>query len=822
MKNVHLICNAHIDPVWLWRWEEGCASALSTFRTVTRLLDEYPELTFNHNESILYDWVRKYDPALFERIQQFVAAGRWNIFGGWYLQPDCNMPAGESFVRNMLVGRRFFSEHFGKRPKTVINFDAFGHSRGLVQAYRQAGYENCIFCRPGKPLYPFPNQDFTWRGLDGSKILVHRSDENYNSVFGKVAQELEAFLEEKKDEPVTLFLWGVGDHGGGPSRKDLDNLRLLSTKCADRYSIQHSSAERYFDELLSTKPELPVVARGLNPVSEGCYTSQIRVKQAHRRLESDLYVTEKMCAQAGLAFDLPYPAEALKEAQKDLLFGEFHDALPGSGTQLVEEDTLRCLHHGQEIVARERMKAFMKLASKEAPVDPDGSCILVYNPHPFDITGPMAVETELPRQNWDWTFHYPRALVNGVEVPSQAVKEESNFRIDWRKQICFNTTLKASSITRIDIAYDALPGPDCPLCPEMAQDVPYVFENGRLHAVIDPATGMLTEYAVDGCVLARNMTLAVRSDIYNSWGLQENAHEPGGLFTLLSAEEGTKFSGIYGAQNVPSVRIIEHGAARTVIEAVLGYGDSKALVRYKLPASGDRMELDVKVWWREKDSYLKLEMDCFQGEKEHVGQIVFGREALALGHEAVSQKWCGVRGGENMLAVINDGCHGSSLNGDRLGVTLLRAAGYSCSDCNGKLAVREKCYHDRMDQGERRFGFALVGGRTEEVSLAIDQQALAFNERPFALSLNPCGDGSKAPAGLTIDAPNVMLSCFKQAEDGDGWIVRVYETQGMETSAVLNLPVCNAAKSIHLKPFEIQTLRLKNGAFEPCELLEGF
>ena len=147
-KNLHLICNAHIDPVWLWEIGEGIAETLSTFRVAADFCEDYDGFVFCHNEAMLYEWVEKNDPALFKRIQKLVAAKKWHIMGGWYIQPDCNMPSGESFVRQILHGRYYFMEKFGAEPKTAINFDAFGHSRGLVAIMKKAGFDSYIFCRP--------------------------------------------------------------------------------------------------------------------------------------------------------------------------------------------------------------------------------------------------------------------------------------------------------------------------------------------------------------------------------------------------------------------------------------------------------------------------------------------------------------------------------------------------------------------------------------------------------------------------------------------------------------------------------------------------
>ncbi len=195
-QTVHLICNAHLDPVWLWEWEEGAATAISTFRTAADLCEEFDTFVFNHNEAILYRWVEEYEPALFERIQRLVKAGRWHIMGGWYLQPDCNMPSGESFVRQILLGRRYFAEKFGARPTTAINFDPFGHTRGLVQILARSGFNSYIVCRPDANDCPTPDGPYWWEGYDGSRVRVLRPRQWYNSPLGKARLKVEQYLKD--------------------------------------------------------------------------------------------------------------------------------------------------------------------------------------------------------------------------------------------------------------------------------------------------------------------------------------------------------------------------------------------------------------------------------------------------------------------------------------------------------------------------------------------------------------------------------------------------------------------------------------------------
>ncbi len=153
-RSVHLLCNSHLDPAWLWEWQEGAAEALALARTVVDICEKYPGFIFNRNEAMFYEWIAEYDPALFKRIGKLVRAGAWHIMGGWYVQPDCNMPAGESFVRQILVGKQYFKRAFGVNVTTAVNLDSFGHSRGLVQILARSGYDSYLFCRPSRQATP--------------------------------------------------------------------------------------------------------------------------------------------------------------------------------------------------------------------------------------------------------------------------------------------------------------------------------------------------------------------------------------------------------------------------------------------------------------------------------------------------------------------------------------------------------------------------------------------------------------------------------------------------------------------------------------------
>ena len=215
MKEVHLICNAHLDPIWQWEWEEGAAAALSTFRSAADLAEEF-DYIFCHNEVTLYKYIEEYAPALFERIRELVRRGKWHIMGGWYLQPDCNMPQGESFVRQALMGRQYFLEKFGCWPTTAINFDPFGHSRGLVQIVKKCGQDSYLLCRAGDDA--IPGEQFIWEGFDGSRVKVNAARDGYASHLGNAVETIRRKVSSREDD-VVCILWGGGKSQRRPLQK---------------------------------------------------------------------------------------------------------------------------------------------------------------------------------------------------------------------------------------------------------------------------------------------------------------------------------------------------------------------------------------------------------------------------------------------------------------------------------------------------------------------------------------------------------------------------------------------------------------------------
>ena len=806
-QRVHLVCNAHLDPVWLWQWEEGAAEAMSTFRTAADLCDEFDGFVFNHNEAILYRWIEEYEPALFRRIRRLVKQGKWHIMGGWYVQPDCNMPSGESFVRQGLLGKAYFKDKFGVDVTTAINFDPFGHSRGLVQILAKSGYDSYIFCRPGQRDCPLPGAEFVWEGFDGSQILATRARGHYSSGGGNAVGKVRDWLVKNPDVPCGLILWGVGDHGGGPSRKD---LRDLGRFCARRKGAEvfHSTAAAYSRELARRRGELPVHRDDLNPWAVGCYTSQIRIKQKYRELENELFGAEKMAAAAWAQRRMTWPQAELHEAAYDMLSCAFHDVLPGSSIQPAEQASLRMLDHGLEILSRVKARAFFALAGGQPRAAAGQIPVFVYNPHPHSVSGPVECEFQMADIQSHDVFRQVRVFRGRKRLPAQVEKEHANLPLDWRKRVVFHAELKPG-MNRFDCRTHALAAKPRPQLRQRGGKVR--FKTGDLDVVVNARTGLVDRLRVAAADARGAFAPLVIKDNADPWGMTVRSfRQVAGRFTLMSPAAAARFAGV-SAKTLAPVRVIEDGPVRTVIEVLLSCGHSRICQRYLLPKRGTEIELALSVYWNEKDRMLKLSVPAADRDAEYLGQTAYGAQRLPTnGDEAVAQKWVAVVWRKTNLALTccNDGTCGSDFSPDGLRLTLLRSPSYSGHPIGDRDIVAGARYTPRIDQGRRQFRFWLNAGPVASRLSAVGREALAKNEKPFALSFFPAGGGKKAAPLVLLDDDAVELAAVKKAEKGSDLIVRLFEPTGRKRSTTLSLPPLKIRKKVTLGPFEIKTLRI--------------
>lgn len=816
MNNLHLICNAHIDPVWLWEIEEGIAETLSTFRVAADFCDDYDGFIFCHNEAMLYEWVEENDPHLFSRIQKLVREGKWHIMGGWYLQPDCNLPSGESFVRQILAGKYYFLDKFGVEPKTAINFDAFGHTRGLVEIMKKAGYDSYIFCRPEPDMIDLPAEDFEWVGFSGSKIACHRAYNSYESHRGEADEKIKGWMEKNRGKSVGMVLWGIGNHGGGPSRIDYEKIAGLAEK-EKEFRLIHSTPEAYFAELAEKEPSLPEYSGLMNPRYTGCYTTQMRIKTIHRKLENELYMTEKMAAHAFMAGVMDYPAEKIKVATKDLMLIEFHDILPGSAIAAVEEYSLGVAGHGLKELRDIKIRAFLALCSDKKKAADGEIPVFVYNPHAFEVRETVQVEYQLPDQNKNPALYaLPHVYENGVEIPSQREHESSNFNVDWRIRSVFDATLAPGQMKRFDIKIELIPTPAALTQPEGDT---FTFDNGEMRVVINMNTGLIDSYTANGItgLLTESLKPLAIKDDENSWAHKEKAfREIKGEFALMDAKEAADFSGIINGETPRAVRLIEDGAVRTIIEALYKYHNSFICRRYILPKHGTAITINDKVYWNEKMTMLKLSLKTEKYDT-FIGQQAYGSEKLLTnGNEMVSQKWNILSNAENALSVINSSTYGSDYLDGEYRITMLRSPGYSAGKSDFSVRKPYIMEQDRfspfIDQGEHDYTFVICAGEKAERYAKAEREAMALAEKPMALSFFPIGCEKEKedtiPAFARLSDDVITLAVFKKAEKSDDSVIRLFNPTAEARKTVLTLPAIGFEKEFTLGAYEFKTVKI--------------
>lgn len=771
MKKLHLICNAHLDPIWQWTWNEGIAAAVSTFRTAADLCDEF-DYIFCHNEALLYEAIERCAPDLFARIRELVARGKWKIIGGWYLQPDCNMPSGESLVRQIRAGQRYFHEKFGVRPTVACNFDSFGHSVGLVQIMKKCGYHGYIVCRPAENAIDYPGRFFDWVSPDGSRVTVCRAD-SYGSGLGHAAEKIKRRIENA--EEVDVVLWGVGNHGGGPSRKDLADIEELRKQLP---GIVHSCPEALFADDIRISGEIKT---SLVPVMPGCYTSMMKVKQAHRKTEAEIYTAEKLLSAAALA-GFSFETAKLDEAEKKLLFAEFHDILPGSGIEEAEAEGVELLSAARRPFKEEATRALLYLAMGEKKAAPGEYPIFVFNPQPYEMTCPVEAEFTLADQNWDEdTVTIPHIFAGGRELVCQQIKEKPTLNLDWRKRIVFEGTLKPMSVTRFDIK----------------TEIVRRSQTSR--------TDIPLETALRGRLPAAPVTLKMYEDTADPWGMSEAEAENGmgtspENFRLMTPDEAAAFCRI---PPVPARRVIEDGDIFTAIEEFSVCGTTRAVTEYRIYKNQPYTDVVVTVEFAEKNRLLRLRIPV--GEGRAIGDGPYVNE-YKIGAEMTFQKWIGVEKDGRITAVINDGVYGGKYENGALELTLLRGAGYLFHPIGERELYPSDRYLPRIDNGRYTFRFRILEGDLREVTRAAEEFACL----PEGINLFPAGTGEKKPE-LRTDKPVCMPVC-RTGENGT--VMRFFNPADSDDS--FSLTVNGRSVRIAMKPYEIVSAVYKNGAFAIC------
>ena len=775
---VWLTGHAHIDLAWLWPLEETRRKARRTFYTVSGLLDRYPDFHFNQSSAQVYSWIEQDDPELFEKIRRHVQAGRWEPIGGMWVEPDGNLLSGESWIRQLLFGQRYFESRFGRRVNVAWLPDSFGFNGSLPQLLVSAGIPYFFTHKLSwSERNPFPYNLYWWEGIDGTRVLAHsftNPETGYNAriTAPELGETWQNFLG-KQIHDTTLLSFGYGDGGGGPSEEMLERYTRLRA-CPGLPDLKMGLVADFYKEIPTTTsvPGVPgadglpdVASRSLNdgaksgalPVWVGeqyleyhraTFTTQAKVKLLHRQLEHALVEAETAAVLGFLWGRQHFPAEQLASLWETLLLHQFHDILPGSSIHSVYEAAHRTLSAALEETTKLLQTALPSSNRKDA------SGYLIWNSQLHD-----------------------RPLF--VEVLGESGKDPAIFDIQNRPLL--TQRLDGGGLLLADFGFTvpAMSAVALPNEPKASSPLPFLtiasrqIENGELKITISPDGTLESIYdkTFGREVLAgRGNQLWLFTDVprqFDAWDID-----------ATYADEGTELVATTESE------LVEQGPIRAALSVIRRHENIEIVQDYRLSAHSRSLEIATKVRWHGRRQLLRAIFPLAVHTHEVWSETAFGAVSRPnhrntpwdqARFEIPVHRWADLSEPGYGVSLLNNGKYGYSAHGNVLGISLLRGPIYP---------------DPYADEGEHEFVYALYPHAGDWRSGTVR----AAEEMHSPLKIIPTS-GSGWPSLFRFPEQSLRLASLKKAEDSEAIILRLYEPHGGRGTTTLEtaLPLQTAA-----------------------------
>lgn len=825
---IHLIGNAHIDPVWLWPWTDGFSEVKATFQAALDRIEEYPDFIFTCAGACYYQWVEQNCPALFSKIRQAVHDGRWVPVNGWHLQPDCNIPCGESYARHGLYSQRYYLDKFGIICDSGYNVDSFGHNGMLPQILRLSGMSSYVFLRPGDHEKPGVDNLFYWQSPDGSRLLAYKIPGSYNlsdpdDLTDRIIQV--AGIGQNLNAEMMLF-YGVGNHGGGPTIALLEQIEELRDQPGFP-PLRYSSPPAFMKAIATMKPNLQVIEDDLQYHAIGCYSAMLKIKQLNRRAEQRLLGSERFATLAYSLFGGKVQTKILRNAWEKVMFNQFHDILAGCSLKAAYDDAADFYGYALCSASEVMNQALQQISWSidtigEQPLarskDDDwklwglsvkGTPLVVFNPLPFTVTVPVeacgdlhAVRKARDAEAGDQADLMAVTDAAGRRLPIQRVRSAITNHADGKWNTLFLASLPPLGYSTFWLhKHSESPGPDV-TAPEHGPHFRYApvlladdgsgMENAYVRIVLSAADGGLVslfDKQINRELLSAPASVGLVIDETHSdtWG------------------HGLKeYRKVIGTFKYGKLTVLEAGPLRGVIRLTTSWGQSSLEQDFHVYCDRPDIEVQARIFWQEKHRMLKIEFPLSIREAMTTHEIPYGFLKRPMdGEEKPIQHWVDIGNGVYGLAVLNDSSHAVDVKDSIVRLTILRGAAYA--DHYGERD--DRCQY--MDQGESLVKYTLCPYSGDWRSAAIQQKAMILNttiprvyETYHKGSLPLCG------SGLAINAANILMTVFKLAEDNAGYILRCYESTGQATVAEIDLPLLGRRWETSFTPCQIKTFYL--------------
>ena len=757
MSKIHMIGNAHLDPVWLWQWQEGFSEIKATFRSALDRMKEFEDYKFTSACGAYYMWIEQSDPEMFAEIQERVKEGRWCLAGGWLIQPDCNIPCGEAFARHALITQRYFIEKFGKVAKTGYNVDSFGHNANIPMLLRNSRMENYIFMRPMPEEKTLPQSLFVWESDDGSRVPTYRVPFRYCITPWRF--ELFEQIKAMNEGTDQMAFYGIGNHGGGAT---VGLLKQMKEELSDDFI--YSTPDEFFAS--QNTDVLPVIHEDLQYHAKGCYSAFSEIKELNRKAENSLLSAEKFSILSQKLVNTPYPTKDLEQAWKNILFNQFHDILGGCSIREAYDDARISEGEVLSISSRKTNFALQQISWKIDTVGAFDVGTCIYEADAQKIGKPLVIFNSLDHEVKQ-TVHVRRVFgsvrnANGELIPCQTVRASKTDReFKWARTFEAKVPALGYSVYRF-------------FNEETTFDNSFIIDensisNRKVKLSFDKESGELTGYLDlenNNELLGGNTALTLTDDSkHDTW-----------------AHKITHFENPKPISTKAKVSVIEKGPVCATVRVEQSFGNSKLIRDYTLSSSGKSVKVKTKIDFREEFGILKFTIPANVNNGRCFCKIPFGSiERPTDGSEQVCGDWFCIKDETRGLGIATDSKHSFDANGNILSLTVLR----NCLFADHFAQETRDEFNEFTEMGIHRFEYDLfpftsfgdAERHAQELQNPLTVVYETFHKGELPLSF----------CGLSVSADNVSVSAIKKHEDTDGIIVRLYETDGKDTDFSLEL-----------------------------------
>jgi len=778
---LHIIGHSHIDAAWLWPWRDGSNVVLNTFRSALDRMNETPAFRYVHSSSAHYQWVERADPKMFAEVRARIKEGRWEAVGGWPVEPDCNIPSTESFVRHCLYGKNYLQRALNVDTKIGFNPDSFGHAAGLPAILRGAGYRYYVFMRPQEHEMKLPLL-FWWEAPDGSRVLALRIRRGYSMNAERIPDGAQNNFQTGFNHAA--YFLGVGDHGGAVTKAQIAKVAELQQD-ASLPELRWSTLTDFLTAVEQSPAfaNLPVVRSELQYHSRGCYSAYGEGKQLNRRAERWLGQAETISAVASLSGQHVYPSQEYPTAWWKVLFNQFHDLLAGTAMYTAYRDSRDSLGWACETAQTSRIEALESMARRVDLSTVKEGAVFAFNPLPWPRKVLLEYHTERNPGLNPWV-PAPAGIPPITHLES---REGEKFALQFRP---------SDSMTQIWPRLSAWV--DLPACGYRVFELihgtaPDTPPYSNFFSINEQGFGVSSLKSAEGKeLLAGSIGLVVIGDPSDTWG-----H---GI---------TRYRQEIGRPQLISSQQIEDGPVTRVTRQRAKWNNSEIVVDIAQFKAIDVIEFRFVIDWHEREQILKLEIPtAVTAPRVFVKVAGATIERQPNGDEESYQDWVAVQGkvgsDDYTVGLINNSTYSYDCMQGLLRTILIRSAPFARHDPH---QVPHNDNNAWQDQGRQERRFWLVGGKGTFASLALDRVAEEVQTpAEYVMESRHEGTEPRERSFFNVSPATVIVTAMKRAEEGGGIVLRLQERAGHTTQFAVESSAFGINHKSEIKPWAIKTL----------------